>query len=402
MVVVLFLDKGFPMAGSDADITLNDLLVMMVRRNASDMHIKAYGPVVFRIDGRIVKSPFEVKSEADAKGLIYSSLTENQIAKLENELELDYAYELKGYCRFRANAFFQNNTISASFRKIPLIIPTIEELSLPEICKDFAKMPNGLILVCGPTGCGKSTTLAAVIDHINKTKECRIITIEDPIEYVYKDNLAMICQREVGRDTKAIASALRETLRQDPDVILVGEMRDLETMSLALTAAETGHLVFATLHTQSAAKNIDRIIDVFPPQKQTQIRVQVSQTLRVVLSQSLIPKAYGIGRIPAVEIMIVNSAIQNLIREQKTYQIKSVIQTNTRQGMCTLDQALGELVARGMISMDEASLRCESLDDVKESVARLKTGDLDSFRGVPSRSNKALSENSSTRTARSR
>lgn len=366
------------MSNTDKEFFVNDLLALMVDHSASDMHIKAGCHVVYRIDGRLVKSPYMVVDEKHAKELVYSTLKETQIAKFESELELDYAYELKGICRFRANAFFQLGAASASFRMVQLKIPTIEDLSLPDICRDIANLPNGLVLVCGPTGCGKSTTLAAIINYINTTKACRVITIEDPVEYIYRDNLSMICQREVGRDTKAFPSALRETLRQDPDVILVGEMRDLETIALALTAAETGHLVFATLHTSSAAKNIDRIIDVFPPQQQQQIRLQMSQSLKAVLSQTLVPKANGRGRIPAVEIMLLNSAIQNLIREQKTFQIKSVIQTSLKQGMRTMDAALGELVAKNTISLDEASLRCENLEEVIEAISKFKRGEFGS------------------------
>ncbi|MEP0813593.1 MAG: type IV pilus twitching motility protein PilT [bacterium] len=368
------------MPTKSSDLFLNDFLAMMVELNASDLHIKSGAPIVFRIDGRIVKSPYIVENEKQARELIYSSLKETQIAKLEQELELDYAYELRGVCRFRANAFFQNGSVSASFRTIKLRIPTIEELNLPTICKEIATIPNGLILICGPTGCGKSTTLAAIIDYINHTRSSRIITIEDPIEYVYTDDLSMICQREVGKDTKQFSTALRETLRQDPDVILVGEMRDLETIALALTAAETGHLVFATLHTQSAAKNIDRIIDVFPPEQQQQIRLQVSQTLRAVFSQTLVPRSSGAGRVPAVEIMLVNHAIANLVREQKTFQIKTVIQTSTRQGMRTMDQALGELVARSEITLDEAGSRCENLEEVMEAIAKFKRGEMSQSR----------------------
>ncbi len=364
------------MPETEKEFFVNDLLALMLEHNASDMHIKAGSPIIYRIDGRLVKSPFKVTSEKHAKDLIYSTLKEVQIAKLENDLELDYAYELKGMCRFRANAFYQSGSVSASFRLIDIKIPTIEALSLPSICREIANYPNGLVLVCGPTGCGKSTTLAAIINYINSTRSCRVITIEDPVEYVYKDNLSMICQREVGRDTKAFSTALRETLRQDPDVILVGEMRDLDTIALALTAAETGHLVFATLHTSSAAKNIERIIDVFPHLQQQQIRLQMSLSLRAVLSQTLIPKATGRGRVPAVEIMIVNNAIQNLIREQKTFQIKSVIQTNTRTGMRTMDYALGELVASGQVSLDEAAQRCDSFEEVMEAIAKYKRGEL--------------------------
>ena len=364
------------MRTAEKDFFVDDLLALMVDHNASDMHVKAGYNIVYRIDGRLVKSPYFVRDNAHSKELVYSTLKELQIAKFENELELDYAYELKGICRFRANAFFQAGSVSASFRLVPLKIPTIESLNLPEICREISNFQNGLVLVCGPTGCGKSTTLAAIINHINNTRSCRIITIEDPVEYVYDDNLSMICQREVGADTRAFPTALRETLRQDPDVILVGEMRDLETMALALTAAETGHLVLATLHTSSAAKNIDRIIDVYPPMQQQQIRLQVSQSLKAVLSQTLVPKANGRSRVPAVEIMLVNSAVQNLIREKKTYQVKSVIQTSTRQGMRTMDYALGELVAKNLISLDEAAIRCESFDEVMEAIAKYRRGEL--------------------------
>ena len=386
------------MARQRTEFLLTDLLVRMVDIGASDLHLKAGSPAVFRVNGRLIRSPFMVESDSAARDLVFSTLKEAQIARLEANLELDYAYELKGVARFRANAFFQQGTLSASFRTIPLKIPTIEDLGLPQICREISSFPHGLVLVCGPTGCGKSTTLAAIINHINSTRSCRVITIEDPIEYLYAAKSARIVQRERGRDTREVSSALRETLRQDPDVILVGEMRDLETISLALTAAETGHLVFATLHTQNAAKNIDRIIDVFQPAQQQQIRLQVSQTLRAVLSQTLVPRLDGSGRVPAVEIMVVNNAISNLIREQKVFQIKNVIQTSTKNGMRTLDQALGELVAKNFISLDEASTRCEVIEEVMEAISKIRRGEFES--GRPTWMRATSEQESQTETAK--
>jgi len=292
--------------------------------------------------------------------------TEKQRASFVEEMELDFAYSISGLARFRANAALQRGTISLVFRQVNWMIPALEELGLPEVCKVLAMKPNGLILVTGPTGSGKSTTLAAMLDYLNERETRRVVTIEDPIEYLFKDKKCFITQRELGADTRSFADALKRVLRQDPDVILVGEMRDLETIATALTAAETGHLVLATLHTPSAPQSIDRIIDVFPPYQQSQIRAQLSITLQGVFYQTLIPKVGGNGRVPAVEVMIATIAICNLIREGKTYQMPNVIQTGAQYGMQTLNQALRDLIQRNLITPEEAFIKSDNPEELRE------------------------------------
>jgi twitching motility protein PilT len=301
--------------------------------------------------------------------LIYDILRDDQIQRFESEWELDFSYSLSKIARFRCNIYRDRGNVAGAFRLIPARIPTIRELNLPPILEDITRKPRGLVLVTGPTGSGKSTTLAAMIGVINSERSCHIITIEDPIEYLHPHKMSIINQREVGHDTKSFAAALRSALREDPDVILVGEMRDLETMSTAITAAETGHLVFATLHTNNAAQTVERIIDVFPTSQQDQVRVQLANTLVAVISQQLLPRADGPGRVPACEVMICTPAIRNLIREMKFHQIPSIIQTSGEIGMQTMDQSLRDLYNRGLITYEEAMSRAINPDELKKLIA---------------------------------
>lgn len=296
----------------------------------------------------------KVLTPRDTQEMILNLLSEEQRKRFETELELDFAYSIPGLSRFRANVFQQRNSLGAVFRVIPIKIPTLEELGLPKVCRFLAERPRGLVLVTGPTGSGKSTTLAAMINHINETRAVHIITLEDPIEFMHRNKKAYLNQREIGEDTHSFASALKRVLRQDPDVILVGEMRDLETISAAITAAETGHLVLATLHTTGAPAAVDRIIDVFPPHQQQQVRMQLSGTLEGVLSQVLLRSSDGKSRVLAMEIMLGIPAISNLIREGKTHQMATIIQGGTQMGMQALDQHLKTLVSSGKITFEEA------------------------------------------------
>jgi len=350
-------------------MNIDDLLRVVVERDASDLHLKAGSPPVLRINGELVPygdplglTPEEVKQAFD------HLTSEEQREKFARELELDFAYGVPGLARFRVNAALQRGTISLAFRQVYWRTPTIEELGLPEVCKVLALKPQGLILVTGPTGCGKSTTLAAMIDYLNDRERRRVVTIEDPIEYLFRDKKCFITQRELGADTRSFSTALKHALRQDPDVILVGEMRDLETIATALTAAETGHLMLSTLHTPSASQAIDRVIDVFPPHQQRQIRVQLSTTLEGVLYQALIPRANGNGLVVAVEVMIATPAIRNLIREGKTYQMPNVIQTGTQYGMQSLNQALKDLYQRGLIALEDALARSNNPEELRELI----------------------------------
>ncbi len=358
------------------DVHIDDLLKEVVRRNASDLHLCVGVPPILRIDGQLYRTNFQPATPKQTQRLIYEILTDEQIQRFENNLELDFSYSLQDIARFRVNIYKERGCIAAAFRLIPRRIPTVRELELPSILEELVMRPRGLILVTGPTGHGKSTTLAAMINHLNTHKSLHIITIEDPIEYLHTHKKCIINQRELGEDTKSFPSALRSALREDPDVILVGEMRDPETIAIAITAAETGHLVLSTLHTNSAAETIDRIIDVFPPNQQPQIRVQLSMNLVAVISQQLLPRApgaprnpYGGGRIAAVEIMIANPAIRNLIREGKTYQIPSMIQTGAAEGMQTMDQALRDLYVRGLITYEDAMARAHNPEELKKLIA---------------------------------
>ncbi len=336
------------------DIT--ELLAFSVKNNASDLHLSAGLPPIIRVDGQMRRLNIPELDHKQVHSLIYEIMNDAQRKEYEENLEVDFSFEVKDLSRFRVNAFVQNRGAAAVLRTIPSRVLSLDELGAPDIFKQIIDQPTGLVLVTGATGSGKSTTLAAMIDHINNFKRDHILTIEDPIEFVHENKLSLINQREVHRDTRSFNNALRSALREDPDVILVGELRDLETIRLAMSAAETGHLVFGTLHTNSAPKTIDRIIDVFPAEEKSMIRSMLSESLRAVISQTLLQKAGG-GRIAAHEIMLGVPAIRNLIREDKVPQMYSVIQTGQAQGMQTMDQCLQRLVAKGLVSQQDASAK---------------------------------------------
>ncbi len=322
----------------------------------SDIHLKEDKPIMLRIDGDIMIPDEDIVSSAELQEFANDTLNEGQKSRLEEVRDVDLAIEI-GSCRFRANFFYTADGLSAVLRKIETEIPSMAQLNLPHVMQTMAEKPNGLVLVTGPTGSGKSTSLAAIIDTINDTKKGHILTIEDPIEYIHHAKNCSISQREMGRDAESFASALRASLREDPDVILVGEMRDLETIQLALTAAETGHLVFATLHTSGAPNTINRIIDVFPAEQQSQVRAQLSQSLQMVVTQKLFKKSDEEGRVAAFEVMVCNHAVRNLIREGKIFQIETVMQTARAEGMVTMDKAIEELVSTGKISERDSRLQ---------------------------------------------
>ncbi|MFZ4506293.1 MAG: type IV pilus twitching motility protein PilT [Fimbriimonas sp.] len=347
---------------------IDELLHIVVDRNASDLHICQGSEPVIREDGGLKRLNFEKFSAVITQRMMYDIITDENITKFETTLELDFSYQLPRRARFRVNMYRERGSIAAAFRLIPQKIPTVRDLNLPPILETLTEKPRGLILVTGPTGSGKSTSLAAMINHININKAHHIITIEDPIEYLHVHKQSIINQRELGGDTRSFSNALRASLREDPDILLVGEMRDMETISLAITAAETGHLVFATLHTNNAAESVDRMIDVFPPGQQEQIRVQLSNNLVAIISQQLLPRAGAPGRVPANEIMIASSAIRNLIREAKSHQITSMIQTSANVGMITMDQCLRDLYLKGFISLEEAMSRCTSQDELRKMI----------------------------------
>lgn len=335
--------------------TLYDLLKQMIERGASDLHVTTGSPPRLRIDGKLIPIDHPPLTPTDTKNLCYSILTDAQKHRFEENSELDLSFGIKGLSRFRANIFMQRGAVAGAFRTIPFGIKTFTELGLPEIINEIVKKPRGLVVVTGPTGSGKSTTLAAMVDRINEERYDHIITIEDPIEYLHGHKKSLINQREVNADTTSFKAALKYVLRQDPDVVLIGEMRDLETIEAALTVSETGHLTLATLHTNSAVQTINRIIDVFPSHQQEQIRVQLSFVLEGIISQQLIPKKSGQGRVLAVEILIPNPAVRNLIREDKIHQIYSIMQTGqARSGMQTMNQSLLELYTKGLISYEDA------------------------------------------------
>lgn len=337
-----------------ARIELDALLEQLVLQEGSDLHLRFGEPPVYRIGGELVKTENPMLNDEDLQALIFGIMSPAQKAKFEKFLEFDMAYEISGVARFRVNCFKQMDHIAAVMRTIPLKIKTIDELNLPQIFKKIAQLPRGLVLVTGPTGSGKSTTLAAIIEHINNNSRKHIITVEDPIEFLHRDKNSVIEQREVGIDTNSYSEALRRVIRQNPDIILVGEMRDLETISETITAAETGHLVFSTLHTIDAVQTVDRIIDVFPPSHQQQIRLQLSMTLQAVITETLLPKKGSAGRVPSFEIMVCTPAIRSAIREAKTHQIFTAIQTGARMGMITMDQYLKNLYRQGLIDYEEA------------------------------------------------
>jgi twitching motility protein PilT len=345
------------------------LLEFSVRQEASDLILKAGQPPIFRIHGDLVRMKVEPLSAEDVRATCYQILDAEQINLFEESWELDFAYELKDVSRFRGNMMIQRGRVTGIYRTIPTTIRTMEDLGLPEICKHLADQPRGLVLVTGPTGSGKTTTLAAMIDYINSRLPVHILTVEDPIEYVHPCKRALVNQREVHVDTESFASALKYALRQDPDVILIGEMRDLETIHLAITAAETGHLVFGTLHTTDAVQTVDRIIDVFPPYQQQQVRMQLSVNLVGVLSQALVKTRDLNGRVAAFETMEALPSIRNMIREGKTHQIGSAIQTGSRRGMYSLDQSLVTLVKKGIADEDSARSKAANVDAFDELMA---------------------------------
>jgi twitching motility protein PilT len=338
-------------------LDVKTLLQATVESGASDLHISAGMPPLIRLRGEMVRSQASALSDPDARALLYELMHEAQRKDFEARREIDFAFEIEGLSRFRANIFEQRRGIGGVFRVIATKIRTLDDLGAPKILRDLATRERGLVLVTGPTGSGKSTTLAAMIDYVNATRSAHIITIEDPIEFVHESKSCLINQREVGAHTDSFSAALRSALREDPDILLVGELRDLETTALAITAAETGHLVFGTLHTNSAAKTIDRLIDIFPADRQSQVRTMVSESLEGVIAQSLIPTADGKSRVAALEILVGVPALRNLVREDKTTQIQSVMQVGAQHGMQTLDQALKDLVIAGKITREAASER---------------------------------------------
>jgi twitching motility protein PilT len=345
--------------------TIYDLLKIMIEKGASDLHITTGSPPRLRVDGKLIPLDHPSLTPPETKSLCYSILTDSQKHKFEENSELDLSFGVKGLSRFRGNIFMQRGAVAAAFRTIPFEIRSFKELGLPEIVNELVKKPRGLILVTGATGSGKSTTLAAMVDRINDERFDHIITVEDPIEYLHAHKKCLINQREVNADTASFKNALRYVLRQDPDVVLIGEMRDLETIEAALTVAETGHLTLATLHTNSAVQTINRIIDVFPPHQQEQIRVQLSFVLEGILAQQLIPKKSGKGRVLAVELLVPNPAIRNLIREDKIHQIYSMMQTGQAKfGMQTMNQSLFELYGKGHLSYEDAVGRSPVPDEL--------------------------------------
>jgi twitching motility protein PilT len=331
----------------------------MVRLKASDLHLSAGNPPLYRLRGELTRTEHEPLDHTGIQRMLYGMLTQRQRETFEEELELDLSYSLPGVARYRVNVYRQRDAMGAAFRLIPFEIKTLTELGAPLQIAQFARLPRGLVLVTGPTGSGKSTTLAALIDIVNTERAAHIMSVEDPIEFLHRHKRSAVHQREVGGDTRTFAAALKHVLRQDPDVILVGEMRDLETIHMAITAAETGHLVFATLHTNTAPSSVDRIIDVFPPHQQQQIRVQLASSLQGVVTQTLVPTADGFGRAVACEILVVTPAVSNLIREGKTHQIFSSIQTGGSIGMQTMDKALADLVRTGRIRRKDAEDRAQ-------------------------------------------
>jgi twitching motility protein PilT len=356
------------------DLHIDELLHIVVDRNASDLHICAHSEPVIREDGALKRLNFEKFSPVQSQKMMYEILSDENINKFETTLELDFSYTLPRRARFRVNLYKDRGAVAAAFRLIPQKIPTVRDLNLPMVLETLTDKPRGLILVTGPTGSGKSTSLAAMINFINMNRAVHLITIEDPIEYLHVHKQSIINQREVGADTRSFANALRASLREDPDVLLVGEMRDMETIQLAITAAETGHLVFATLHTNNAAESMDRMIDVFPPGQQEQIRVQLANNIQAVVSQQLLARAGAPGRVPAVEVMIASPAIRNLIRENKTHQIPSMIQTSAAHGMIAMDQSLRDLYLKGFVTLEDAMMRAVNVEELKKMINTPVTG----------------------------
>lgn len=352
--------------------TLRELLEQMVKMGASDLHLTVGAPPVVRVDGKLQRLNFDFLTGEQTKKLSYSMLNEKQKLKFEQNSELDFSFGIEKMSRFRCNLFMQRGNVAVALRQIPYEIRSFEELGLPKVVVDFAKLPRGLVLVTGPTGSGKSTTLASIIDKINRERPVHIITVEDPIEYLHRHQTALINQREVYSDTNSFAVALKYALREDPDVVLVGEMRDLETIEAALSISETGHLAFATLHTNSAAESINRIVDSFPSNQQEQIRISLSFSLQAIISQTLIAKIGG-GRVLALEIMICTPAIRALIRDDKIHQMYSMMQSGQKYGMKTMNQSLAELYLAGKISLNDGMSYSQNPQELGEILSRQKT-----------------------------
>lgn len=352
-------------------IKLQQLLNAQIQYNASDLILKFNSPPIMRINGDLKLLDLPPLTKADIETGIIGLLTKEQIEEYKRTFELDLSYEMPNGARFRVNLFKQRGNLGGVFRLIPSKIPTIDELGFPPILKEIALRPRGLIVVTGPSGCGKSTTQAALLNHRNENDTCHIVTVEDPIEFIHPNKKALVTQREVGRDTHSFANALKFVLRQDPDVILVGEMRDLETISLAITAAETGHTVITTLHTSDSVSTIDRIIDVFPPHQQNQIRMQISLNLLCVISQNLVKRADGKGRIAVYEILNVIPAVRNLIREAKTHQISSILQTSQQLGMISFDACLANMVKKKLITKEEAESKALNPDTFRKEMEQI-------------------------------
>ncbi len=356
---------------ANTPLNIDDLLAVTAERGASDLHLTAGSPPVIRVNGRLERlADHDKATPEETRTMLYRILSTEQQKLLETRRQLDFSYSVPGLARFRVNTYFQRTSVGAAFRMIPTQIKPLEELGIPTRLYELAEKPRGLVLVTGPTGSGKSTTLASLIDHVNSTRHEHILTIEDPIEFLHWHRTCIVNQREIGPDATSFAEALRSALRQDPDVILVGEMRDLETVATALTAAETGHLVFATLHTQSAPQTIDRVIDVFPSEQQGQVRVQLASTLQGIVTQNLVPTADGKGRTAALEILMPDDAVRNLIRQAKIEQVYSVMQTSTSRGMQTMEQSLADLVIRGVITPAVAFSRSSRPDQLEGLLER--------------------------------
>ncbi len=351
------------------EIAMKSLLTELIKLGGSDLHIVVGAPPIVRLDGKCEPLPGYPRLTSDqTQELIYSVMKEDQIAEFEEEKECDLSFSVKGLSRFRLNVYRDRGSVVGAFRAIPFEIKTFEELGLPKVIANLAYRPNGLVLVCGPTGSGKSTTLAAIVDKINREREVHIITIEDPIEFLHRHNKAIVNQRELNSDTKSFGAALKRILRQDPDVILIGEMRDKETILSALTVAETGHLAFATLHTNDALQSVNRIIDVFPAEQQDQVRTQLSFVLEAVVVQQLLPRADTSGRVMAMEIMLMNPAIRALIRSEKIQQIPSMIEISSGEGMITMNQSLYRLIKRNIIAQDVAMKRSSNPEGLQQLI----------------------------------
>jgi twitching motility protein PilT len=354
------------------DFDFADVLLEVMEKNASDLHLTAGSPPMMRYHGSLHAMDYQRLTPQLTREIIYSILTNDQRQRLETDWQIDLAYTIPGKARFRVNAYFQRASLSAAFRLIPQEMPKLKDLALPRVLEEFTRKPRGFVLVTGPTGSGKSTTLAAMLDLINDTRHEHILTIEDPIEFLHRHKRCIVNQRELGSDAKTFALGLRAALREDPDVILVGEMRDLETIATALTAAETGHLVFATLHTQDTAQTVDRIVDVFPPESQQQVRVQLSVALQGIVTQQLLPTATGTGRCVATEVLVPTPAVRNLIREGKTHQIYSALQTGGQFGMQTMDSSLAQLVRENKITRELAESRSSAPEELRRLMGTVR------------------------------